>query len=207
MKETFHKKMLSFTLMAVLAASTSTFAQEPESKEPDKPDGITVGVRGGIHLMSMGPLDLSFGWHVGAVHDVLQIADMDVFGKLYLQPGILFSAQNSIYDEKTYWLEVPVLLSWKYTLFKGTFFEGTYRTSIGPYATFGLIGDFEDKVESLFVDESSSMNRFDAGLSIGHGREYQWFWIGVSMNMGFMSVSEYYDYTAWSYKITLGVNI
>jgi len=201
MKETFHKKMLALTLMAVLAASTSTFAQEPQSKEPDKSDGITVGIRGGVHLMSMGPLDLSFGWHAGAVHDVLQIADMDIFGKLYLQPGILFSSQSSIFDEKTYWLEVPVLLSWKYTLFKGT-----YRTSIGPYATFGLIGDFEDKVESLFT-ESTSMNRFDMGLSIGHGREYKWFWIGASINMGFMSVSEYYDYTAWSYKVTIGVNI
>jgi len=200
------KQIIKTLALLLTVLSINVIAQEPESKEPDKSDGIIVGIRGGVHIMSMGVLDWSAGWHVGAVHDILQIADMDVFGKLYLQPGLLFFTKNSIFDKQTYWLEVPVMLSWKYTLFKGTFLEGTYRSSIGPYFNFGVFGDFEDVVESAFADESTSMNRFDAGLSIGHGSEWKWFWIGASVNMGFVSVSDYYDDTAWSYRLTLGVN-
>jgi len=200
MRETFHKAMLSLALMAVLAASA--FAQESEAEKSEQSDGgIKVGIRGGVHAMSMGVLDWSVGWHAGAVRDVLKIADMDIFGNLYLQPGLLFFTKNSIFDKQTYWLEVPVMLSWKYKIFRRT-----YRSSIGPYFNVGVFGDFEDAVESAFAKESASMNRFDAGLSVSQGSEWGWFWIGATVNMGFVSVSDYYDATAWSYRLTLGVN-
>jgi len=182
-----------------------------ESKEENVNDGVEVGIRGGVHLMTMGTLDLSAGWHIGAVRDVKKLADLELFGSIYLQPGLLFFTKTSWFDTKTYWLEVPVLASWK---FKSS--SGIYRFNIGPYFNLGLFGDFEDKFgtalnglddETETETEIETLNRFDLGLSIGTGVELWKFWLGASYNYGFISVSNYHDGSSASARLTLGFNI
>lgn len=191
--------MRKFALaMAILAAGA--FAQEPEKKEED--NGIAVGIRGGVHLMTMGTFDLSVGWHVGAVRDVLKLADLEMFGSIYLQPGVLFFTKTSWFDTQTYWLEVPVVASWKIK---------NYRFHIGPYVNFGLLGDFEDKVatalDAVYQTKSENMNRFDLGISFGTGVEFWKFWLGASYNYGFIAVSDYHDSGSASARLTLGFNL
>lgn len=184
--------------LIIAALAVGAFAQEPEKTKEDKPnDGIAVGIRGGVHVMTMGTFDLSVGWHVGAVRDVLKLADLEMFGSIYLQPGVLFFTKTSWFDTQTYWLEVPVLASWKH---------GRYRFNVGPYVNFGLLGDFEDKVATALSGEYE-MNRFDLGISIGTGVELWKFWLGASYNYGFVSVSDYHDYGSASFRLTLGFNM
>jgi hypothetical protein len=192
--------MRKLALALTLALASLPFAQEAE-KPDEQNDGIAVGIRAGVHVMTMGAFDLSVGWHVGAVRDVVKIASMDEFGGIYLQPGLLFFTKTSWFDTQTYWLEVPVLLSVKYKLF-----GRTGRLNVGPYFNFGLFGDFEDKALAA-LNETSEMNRFDLGLSIGTGTEFGRFWVGASYNYGFINVSDYYDYNSASIKFTLGWNM
>jgi len=188
-------KKLAF-IVAILAFSA--FAKEQEkSKEENANDGVALGIRGGVHIMSMGTFDLSVGWHFGAVRDVMKLADLEMFGSIYLQPGALFFTKNSWFNTQTYWLEFPVLASWKYE---------RHRVNIGPYVNFGLLGDFEDKVASALSGEYE-MNRFDLGLSLGTSYEIWRFWLGVSYNYGFIKVSDYHDYGSASYRLTLGFNL
>jgi len=182
------KLALIITVLAI-----SAFAESNEKAN----DGIGVGIRGGVHMMTMGAFDLSVGWHAGAVRDVLKLADLEMFGNIYLQPGVLFFTKNSWFDTQTYWLEVPVVVSWKIN---------NYRFHIGPYVNFGLLGDFEDKLVVAATGDSE-MNRFDLGLSIGSGVEFWKFWLGLSYNYGFINVSDYYDYNSASVRLTLGFNI
>jgi hypothetical protein len=189
--------MKNFTLLIAILA-VGAFAQESGKSKEEKPnDGIAVGIRAGVHLMTMGTLDLSVGWHVGAVRDVLKLADLEDFGSIYLQPGALFFTKTSWFDTQTYWLEVPVVASWKIR---------NYRFHIGPYVNFGLLGDFEDKVASE-LSGKHEMNRFDLGLSFGSGVELWKFWLGLSYNYGFISVSDYHDEGSAAVRLTLGWNM
>ncbi|MDR2583442.1 MAG: PorT family protein [Fibromonadaceae bacterium] len=190
-------KKLAF-IVAVLALGT--FAQEQEkSKEENANDGIALGIRGGVHIMSMGTFDLSVGWHLGAVRDVMKLADLEMFGSIYLQPGVLFFTKNSWFDTKTYWIEFPILASWKHN---------RYRVNIGPYVNLGLLGDFEDKAATAISGQrEESMNRFDLGLSFGTSYELWRFWLGASYNYGFIKVSDYHDSGSASYRLTLGFNL
>jgi len=199
--------MMRKLALIIAVLTLGAFAQESESetkpKEEKPNDGTEIGIRGGVHLMTMGTFDLSVGWHVGAVRDVMKLADLETLGSIYLQPGVLFFTKTSWFDTKTYWLEVPVLASWKIN---------NYRFYIGPYVNFGLLGDFEDKVETAVnqvfgQQEPAKMNRFDAGISFGTGVELWKFWLGVSYNRGFIAISDYYDDGSAAIKITLGFNL
>jgi hypothetical protein len=193
--------MRKLALALMLALASLPLAEESK-EQADEFGGTGLGIRAGVHLMTMGAYDWSAGWHIGAVRDVSKIASMGEYGGIYLQPGLLFFTKTSwSFDTQTYWFEVPVLLSIKYKLF-----GRTNRLNVGPYFNFGIFGDFENKITTEIIGQSE-MNRFDLGLSVGTGTEFGRFWVGASYNYGFINVSDYYDYNSASIKFTLGWNM
>jgi len=214
------KKIVTIATFICLAIVTNVSAQEQEAEvkkaEVKKAEGTKLGIRAGFHLSSMGPLDLSAGWHVGAVSDLVTLTTFEpsflngVFG-IYVQPGLLFLTRDNVWGGSTYWLEIPAMISLK-CQFKETGLFGItsgFRLEIGPYFDIGIIGDFEHKLTDLLGNEiKSKMGRFDVGLASNLVKEYGIVWIATGINSGFLSVSDDGNYSTFTWKVlTIGINL
>jgi len=207
------KKIAAIAAFSCIAIVANVSAQEQENKaEVKKAEGTKLGIRAGFHLSSMGPLDLSAGWHVGAVSDLVTLTTFEpsflngVFG-IFVQPGLLFLTRADIWGGSTYWLEVPVMVSLKCRFKEPGLFGVTsgWRLELGPYFNVGVIGDFE---KDLGYGIKSKMNRFDVGLGSNLVKEYGIVWMATGINSGFLSVGKDIKGTAFTWKVfTLGVNI
>jgi hypothetical protein len=80
--------MRKLALIVAVLAVGALAEEESENPPEEKHDGITVGIRGGVHLMTTGILDWSAGWHVGAVHDALKITSSSTTGSVRVTIGL-----------------------------------------------------------------------------------------------------------------------
>jgi hypothetical protein len=74
-----------------------------------------------------------------------------------------------------------------------------------------VLGDFDDVISNVFLpngeNEKAKMSRFDIGLTATVGYEVGMLWISSSVSNGFINISDYYDSTAFYWKIiTVGLN-
>jgi hypothetical protein len=196
-------------LIILLILAQAAFAQEQDQEQ--KTAGTKLGIRGGVQVTAMGPLDWSFGWHAGAVSDVVKLTNFELLRSLYsiyVQPGLYFSTRESVWKKNTYWLEVPVLLSFKRQPKSSSgLFSNAYRFEMGPYVNIGVLGDYKDVVATSVGDQEDQMSRFDVGITFTAGSEIGMFWIYSSYSRGFIDVSDYYDSGTFCWKIIgIGMN-
>jgi len=173
-------------------------AEEPKKEEKksmfhvDKRPDPNWGFRLGIHFSGISGQTLSFGWHLGGVLYPIKFFDASLGGdalgvKLFLEPNLFF-LQKAGWGGDQYWLEVPVMGNFMFTLFGSRF-----KYSVGPYAAVGLFGEFDKikTVSSTGTLEDSKVGRFDLGLNQTLGYEFaKNLWSEFSLGVGFLDMVE-----------------
>jgi hypothetical protein len=195
--------IILLTLAQIAFASQSEDGESVIEKMLSKMSRPMIGIRGGVQLTATGPYDWSFGWHAGAVVDIVKLTDFDLLGghhSIYVQPGFYFLTRQSLWEKDPYWFEIPVLLSIKQQKKKPKDFKGlntAYRFELGPYVNIG----HENKGGKW------QMSREDIGASLVAGYELGKVWIYSSYNRGFVKVSDYTDNSPSCWTILgIGVN-
>ncbi|MFA6619235.1 MAG: porin family protein [Candidatus Neomarinimicrobiota bacterium] len=174
----------------------------------------TFGVKAGLNLATMLEKDDSGiisekytsqpSFHFGFSLEI------PISGMLYLETDFLLSGKGYHYFEEgnfvvndydaalnIYYLDIPILAKVKYDLGSVTMF-GT----LGPYFSAGVVGNYRYETELLGVPVSDTTSvewgsdfdeykNLDMGLSIGAGIAYESIELGLSYQMGLISISGY----------------
>ncbi len=113
-------------------------------------------------------------------------------GLYYTEKGGKSNYQGSRFTYGLNYLEVPLLLKYKYYASPGVSIE----PFAGGYLALGVSGKIKDygdrqAYSSFDNDASSSFRRFDGGLKVGCGVSFQMLYLGVSYDIGLANVGHY----------------
>jgi hypothetical protein len=137
--------------------------EEGDSEKSALSLGIRAGLNGSQLFGNSAVSNSTMGLQLGLV------LDMAVSSWFHLQPGLMY-IQKGAEDYGTHYIEVPLLLSLKFYVF---------RINAGPY--FGIcVSEPSDYIED---------GVFDAGISGGLGFDIGKFYIGTFFDMGLVDIS------------------
>lgn len=188
---------------------------------------VSFGIRAGVNISSLSystsaeddyapDLKSKTGFNVGV------IADWNVAGNFYVQPGIYFTtrgAKSEMFDAEyeasdklevnMNYLQIPILASYRFPVSNSIKID----INAGPYFSYGMGGKFKnewsysgetEKIEGKVFDKSSEdktggdLKRFDAGLRFGAGVQIQNFYIGVNYDLGLSNIADGgSEYSTW----------
>ena len=136
------------------------------------------------------------------------VLDFETSKKFSFQPGLLFVTKGSkpiLYIdnfeivERASYLEVPLMLSWKYPIeTSGLYFDW----GVGLYCAYGLGGMIKEKEKDgfgIFISEYSAFTynkRFDTGLQSGIGVGGSRFHLGVEGQIGIINRAKHTGYSS-----------
>lgn len=196
------KKLFILILAGMMAAPS--FAQFGASRSRYNHDNTEsyYGVRMGLTIASMSSdmaeldTDSRTGWTFGGVYG-LQLANST---PVWLEAGLSYSEKggeskvNSPTVEKiTYrmsYLELPVVVKYGFDIIDDLYID----PFIGGYMALGIGG--KTKTYTRNVDDRTSestynyLNRFDAGLRVGCGVEYQMLYAELGFNFGITNIGK-----------------
>jgi len=216
------KKLFILILAGLMAAPS--FAQFGTSRSRSRYNHNDTesyyGIRLGLNIASMSSdmatmdTDSRTGWAFGAVYG-LQLANST---PIWLEAGLLYSekgGESKIYYENlekiTYrlsYLEVPVVVKYGFDIIDDLYID----PFLGGYLALGVGG--KTKTYTRNVDDRTSessfnyANRFDAGLRVGCGVEYQMLYAEVGFNFGIANIgkSDFDAVRNRNFFINVGVN-
>lgn len=188
--------------------SAESKSSSPETKNEESM--ISFGFRAGVNVSyidaeydaigTIPPSEGSYGKKVGM--QIGMVVDIAVNEMFHIQPGIMYARKGTSdyidypissyypprYDIVANYIEIPVLLSLKLSMF---------RLNVGPYFAACLSTDYE----SVFSK--------DLGLSAGLGFDIGMFYIGASYDYGFTDMSSllYSHFYNRSIGLNVGVNL
>ncbi|MDR2579979.1 MAG: PorT family protein [Fibromonadaceae bacterium] len=206
--------MKKFTLVMALVFAATTFAEEA-TRETAKE--TMLGIRTSLSLSSIAVKKSTHhnvkeinqvGFHAGF------LADMNVIGPLYFQPGFMFAQKGgeleikypnpNFRDEiiyKTYYLEWPIMFALKIPLGESL----DFAVNAGPYLGFGMFGKvIADEISQINSFSSSVFKRFDYGVGFGGGLDFKSFYIGLNYNHGLAEISQD-KFNGDAYNRTIGI--
>ena len=198
------KKLFILILAGMMAAPS--FAQFNTSRSRSRYNHNDTesyyGVRLGLTISSMSSdmatldTDSRTGWSFGAVYG-LQLANST---PVWLETGVSYSekgGESKIYDQTlekiTYrmsYLEVPIVIKYGFDIVDDLYID----PFLGGYLALGVGG--KTKTYTRNVDDRTSessydyVNRFDAGLRVGCGLEYQMLYAEVGFNFGIANIGK-----------------
>jgi hypothetical protein len=154
---------------------------DSKEKEDSDKSAFSLGLRAGLNSSNLRTSEFAYsnpamGFQLGLV------LDMAVSKRFHLQPGLMY-IQKGAEDYGTHYIEVPLLLSLKFSAF---------RINAGPY--FGIcVSKPSDYVEVI-----------DMGISSGLGFDIGKFYIGMFYDFGLADVINVRNYEI--YNKTFGFN-
>ncbi len=169
--------------MAVAFAGLTASAQE-----------VTWGVKAGANISNFKAKEGGFsstndskvGFHVGA------FLDWGLSQSFYIQPGLYFSQQGSKNDAggvdvkmNASYLKLPILASYRINLSGENI---RLHINAGPYVAYGLGGKIDDGTSKVDTFGDDGLKRFDAGLSVGLGVNFNKFYVGGGYDFGLANI-------------------
>lgn len=128
-------------------------------------------------------------------------------GLSYTEKGGKGEYQNNKFTYGLHYLELPLLLKYKYYADS----ELSIEPFVGGYLAVGVGGKIKDygnrKAYSSFNDDQASFKRFDGGLRLGCGLSYNMLYLGLSYDIGLANVGHYdfEDTRTGSLNLNVGV--
>ena len=211
------KKMLFAVMM--MAASVQAFAQYGRTVETTYQNhSIYYGLRMGLALANVNSDDpildggsMQAGLNLGAVIG-FQLSDQV---PVYLESGLFYTEKGgkgnnpeggSKFTYSLNYFEMPVLIKYRYELDD----DLSIQPFAGGYLAIGVGGKMKDygarEVKSSFSD--NFFKRFDGGLKIGFGMEYQLIYGELAYDFGLANIchSEFESSHTGCLYLNLGVN-
>jgi len=181
------------------AAAQPPAVEEPKQEDKksafhiDKRPDPVWGIRLGAHLAGISGQTISFGWHLGGSFYPVKVFDASLGGdivglKMFVEPNVYFTTKSGWEGTNQYWLDVPVMANFMFTVFSFRF-----KYCIGPYVGVGMFGDFDKVVTAADIAAGNQggrdVGRFDVGLYNTFG--YEWaknIWSDVTVGTGFIDM-------------------
>lgn len=209
------KKIL--TLLLAVAIAMPTFAQFGTKNKRNRFSHSNTeqyyGLRLGLNVASLSSDDahidsdsrsgLAFGFIYG-----LQLANST---PLWLETGLMYSEKggkikfegDKVTTRLTY-LQVPVEVKYSFDVYDDFYIQ----PFLGGYLALGIAGKIKDYGERESNSSYDTFNRFDGGLRIGCGVEYQMLYAELGFDFGLADISkDDFDSThTRNFFINVGVN-
>ena len=196
--------------MMAFAIAMPTFAQLGSRKTRDRFNHSNVeqyyGVRLGYNLASINSSDATIdmnsygGWAFGGVYG-LQLANST---PLWLEAGVFYSEKGGKTNDSPYtigdskkeyfqkkttrliYLQAPIVVKYAFDVADDFYVQ----PFLGGYLALGIGGKTKLYDEEKSYDSFNNFNRFDGGIRVGCGVEYQMIYAEVGMDFGISDISD-----------------
>lgn len=196
--------------MMAFAIAMPTFAQLGSRKTRDRFNHSNVeqyyGVRLGYNLASINSSDVNIdmnsygGWSFGGVYG-LQLANST---PLWLEAGVFYSEKGGKNNDSPYteeatnkerfqkkttrliYLQAPIVIKYAFDVADDFYVQ----PFLGGYLALGIGGKTKLYDEERSYDSFNNFNRFDGGLRIGCGAEFQMIYAEIGMDFGISDISD-----------------
>ena len=210
------------TLMLIIALTVPALAQSGAQHKRNRFNHNNTeqyyGLRLGLNVAAIGSdninhdTDSRTGFTFGGVYG-FQLANST---PLWLEAGLLYSEKGgkmSLVDDTrnshkvTYslnYLQVPIVVKYSFDVADDLYIQ----PFLGGYLAMGIAGKTKDYLERDSHSVYDDFNRFDGGLRIGCGAEYQMVYAEVGFDFGLANISKQDFESAHNRNlfITVGVN-
>ena len=193
-----------FTLILLAALALPTFAQFSTSRQRSRYNHNDTeryyGLRLGLNIASMSSDETNFdmdsrtGLSFGGVYG-FQLANHT---PLWLEAGLYYSEKGG----KTHWvdnmgnsekvkmrlsyLQLPVVVKYSFDVVDDLYVQPFF----GGYFALGIAGQIKEYGERKSYSSFDEMNRFDGGLRLGCGVEYQMLYAELGFDFGLTNISK-----------------
>lgn len=209
------KKLLLtiLTVAIVMPACAQYETQYKRTRYNHRGEEQYYGLRLGLNVASVNSdeveadLDARTGLSVGGVYGLL-LTDTT---PLWLEAGLFYSEKGgkthaSGYKQSTRlsYLQVPITVKYSFDVYDDLYIQ----PFIGGYLAYGIGG----KTKNYSIRQSHSsfddINRFDSGLRIGCGTEYQMLYAELGFDIGLANISkdDFNTSRTCNFFINIGVN-
>ncbi|WP_438966623.1 porin family protein [Flavobacterium sp.] len=203
------KKQIKLLALVVVVGATFTSA----NAQTNSSNGAHIGIKGGVNFSNMYTEDVDDN-NVLTSFNAGLYANLPVTNFISIQPEFLFSRKGS---ELTYnnaladgtakfklnYIEVPVLLKLNLTR--------NLNIHAGPYFAYLIDAQVTNETASgnfNFEDNfnNDDFNKFDAGIAVGAGLDFDMIGIGARYNYGLSTVGKERTFAGTSYTFPDGKN-
>lgn len=207
------KKFKKIAAVIVLALGTSLTANAQETTDSTSKTGANFGFKGGLNLSNLYTEDVDdenglIGFNAGL------FLELPISSSLSLQPELLYSVKGAelTYDNafasgtgkfRLNYIEAPVLLRANLT--------NNFNIHFGPYFAYLVDAKISNETDGggfNFEEEidNDDLNKFDYGLAVGLGIEFDSFGIGARYNYGLQTVGKERTFLGQTYTFPEGKN-
>ena len=210
MKRIFFSMLLFITGLNAFAQYGRTYSRFQDDHD------LYYGLRLGLALASVNSDDdkldggsMQSGLHLGAVIGFQLSSSAPVYlesGLAYTEKGGKGTLEHKKFTYSLNYLEMPIVVKYRYEMSD----EMSIQPFAGGYLAVGISGKMKDygdrTVESSFTDER--FKRFDGGLKIGCGFEYQVIYGELAYDFGLANIchSDFESSHTGCLYLNIGVN-
>ena len=205
----------AITLLMAVALAMPTFAQVRKTTDRFNHSNLEqyYGLRLGLNMASLSSDDAAIdsdsrtGLSFGAVYGLQLATDTPVWleaGAFYSEKGGKINFQGDKVTTRLSYLQVPVVVKYSFDVYENLYVQPL----LGGYLSLGLGGKIKDYGEHEASASFDTFNRFDGGLRIGCGVEYQMVYAELGFDFGLADISkDDFDSThTRNFFINVGVN-
>ncbi len=175
-----------FVLVLLISGVTNLTAQD---------NRLTLGVKGGINLSTLSMKDIpnpdsKVGFNLGLT------VDYELGQRVYLLTGLEINTKGGkwkLYELKAsinqVYLQLPIHVGYKFEITEST----KLVLHAGPYLAYGIGGksklEFEGQEEKEDTFGSDGLKKFDVGIGLGFGVEFNQMCLGLGYDLGLYNIS------------------
>ena len=211
------KKLMTFVLAAALALPAFSQSYHPSYALTQRYDRTNTehyfGLRLGLNTASVGSddVDLDYGARTGLNLGLVYGIQLTNTAPVWLELGVSYSEKGGKIMDKgrdfkmrqTY-LELPVICKYSFAATDECF----VAPFIGGYLAVGVAGKMKDYTNRIVYKTFDTFSRFDGGLRLGCGVEYQMIYAELGMEFGVANISkdEFASAHNQNFFVNVGVN-
>ena len=211
------KKLMTLMLAAVLALPVLGQSYGPAYARTARYDHTNTehyyGLRLGLNTASVGSDDVDMdyttrtGLNFGFVYGVQLTNTAPVWLELginYSEKGGTISTMDDNIKMRMTYLELPIVCKYAFDLENDVYIQ----PFIGGYLSVGVAGKIKDFNNRVAYDSYDTFNRFDGGLRLGCGAEYQMLYAEIGMAFGLADISkdDFSSAHTQNFFVNIGVN-
>lgn len=209
------KKLLMIIMMGVivLPAFGQFETQRKRSRYNHRGTEQYYGLRLGLNIASINSdvvdedMDSRTGLAVGATYGIQLANSTPIWlelGAMYSEKGGQRHINGSDIKTRLCYLQLPIVLKYSFDIYDDLYLQPL----LGGYLAVGVGGKTKNYGTRESTDSFSKLNRFDGGLRVGCGLEYQMLYAELGFDFGLANISKDDFNTArnQSFFINIGVN-